>query len=69
MRIDGVSPIPLRSRSPLPAGSQPVHGRRPRGQGSCGDASKPDVSSTNVVVEMQPGNVVIYKFIDAASGA
>jgi uncharacterized FlaG/YvyC family protein len=29
---------------------------------------KPDVSSTNVVVEMQPGNIVIYKFIDAASG-
>jgi len=26
------------------------------------------VSSTNVLVEMQPGNIVVYKFIDEASG-
>ena len=29
---------------------------------------KPESSSTSVVVEMQPGNIVIYKFIDEASG-
>ena len=29
---------------------------------------KPEVSSTNVLVEMQPGNIVVYKFIDEASG-
>ena len=29
---------------------------------------KPDVSPTNVLVEMQPGNIVVYKFIDEASG-
>ena len=29
---------------------------------------KPDVSPTNVLVEMQPGNIVVYKFVDEASG-
>ena len=29
---------------------------------------KPAVSPTNVLVEMQPGNIVVYKFIDEASG-
>ena len=29
---------------------------------------KPEVSPTSVLVEMQPGNIVIYKFIDEASG-
>jgi hypothetical protein len=29
---------------------------------------KPEVSPTNVLVEMQPGNVVVYKFVDTASG-
>jgi uncharacterized FlaG/YvyC family protein len=30
--------------------------------------ARPEVSSTNVLVEMQPGNIVVYKFIDEASG-
>jgi len=29
---------------------------------------KPEVNLTNVVVEMQPGNIVVYKFVDEASG-
>ena len=29
---------------------------------------KPQANSTNVLVEMQPGNIVVYKFIDEASG-
>ncbi len=29
---------------------------------------KPEVSPTNVLVEMQPGNIVVYKFVDEASG-
>ncbi len=29
---------------------------------------RPAVSPMNVLVEMQPGNIVVYKFIDEASG-
>ena len=29
---------------------------------------KPAVSPTNVLVEMQPGNIVVYKFVDESSG-
>jgi uncharacterized FlaG/YvyC family protein len=28
----------------------------------------PEANSTSVLVEMQPGNIVVYKFIDEASG-
>jgi TusA-related sulfurtransferase len=71
MRIDGPSPI-------LPAGSAPaVRDVRPV---SAPEATaplvkdhvemqpKPEVNLTNVVVEMQPGNIVVYKFVDEASG-
>src|SRR4029079_9721143 len=30
--------------------------------------AKPAVSPTNVLVEMQPGNIVVYKFVDESSG-
>ena len=69
MRIDGPSPVPpegprfevpevKRPRVPAPAA---VKDRVETHQ-------KPEVSPTNVLVEMQPGNIVIYKFIDEASG-
>jgi len=71
MRIDGPSPI-------LPAGSRPEarEGKPARVPAATGPAVKdhvetqprPEVSSTNVLVEMQPGNIVVYKFIDEASG-
>ena len=71
MRIDGVSPI-------VPAGSgleprvvkpAPVPtAAAPEVKDHVETHSKPEVGSTNVVVEMQPGNIVVYKFIDEASG-
>ena len=30
--------------------------------------AKPAISPTNVLVEMQPGNIVVYKFVDESSG-
>ena len=71
MRIDGSSPV-------LPAGSRPqareVKPVRvpaaavPAVRDHVETQPKPEVSSTNVLVEMQPGNIVVYKFIDEASG-
>jgi len=71
MRIDGPSPV-------FPAGSRPeVREAKPAPvQKAAAPAIKdhvetqqnPEVSSTNVLVEMHPGNIVIYKFIDEASG-
>jgi uncharacterized FlaG/YvyC family protein len=29
---------------------------------------QPKVNPTNVLVEMQPGNIVVYKFVDESSG-
>jgi hypothetical protein len=71
MRIDGPSPIP-------PAGSEPLAREvKPHPAPEAAPAvvkdhldtqPRPEVNSTNVLVEMQPGNIVIYKFIDQASG-
>lgn len=69
MRIDGPSPIP-------PVGLQPTV-REVKATPSPAAAvvkdrvethPKPEASTTSVLVEMQPGNIVIYKFIDEASG-
>jgi hypothetical protein len=71
MRIDGPSPIlPAGSRpearevkpAPVPAATGPAVKDHVETQ------PRPEVSSTNVLVEMQPGNIVVYKFIDEASG-
>jgi hypothetical protein len=71
MRIDGVSPVlPAGARpqarevkpTPVPAGAVPAVKDHVETQ------PRPEVSSTNVLVEMQPGNIVVYKFIDEASG-
>ena len=73
MRIDGASPIPSAVPQSVARDARPAARVReagePGGQGSCGQFSpgrRPD--STNVLVEMQPGNIVVYKFIDEASG-
>lgn len=69
MRIDGPSPVPpegprfeapevKRPRVPAPAAVNDRVETQPKAQ----------VSPTSVLVEMQPGNIVIYKFIDEASG-
>lgn len=71
MRIDGVSPISPAGSRPEPRVVKPVPGPAavaPDVKDHVETQSKPAVSSTNVVVEMQPGNIVIYKFIDEASG-
>jgi len=69
MRIDGSSPVPLAGPqlqarevkpTPVPA-AVPIKDHVETHQ-------KPEVSPTNVLVEMQPGNIVVYKFIDEASG-
>jgi hypothetical protein len=71
MRIDGTSPI-------RPAVSEPVV-REPKGTPVPAAAASdvkdhvdtqpvPAANPTNVLVEMQPGNIVVYKFIDEASG-
>src|SRR5216684_4308372 len=71
MRIDGPSPIPpAGSRAtacavkptPAPEAAAPVFKDHVEMQ------NKVEVSTTNVVVQMQPGNIVVYKFIDGASG-
>jgi hypothetical protein len=71
MRIDGFSPIP-------PAGSVPAapevkqvpatQATPPVVKDHVETQPKPEISLTNVLVEMQPGNIVVYKFIDEASG-
>jgi hypothetical protein len=70
MRIDGPSPV-------LPTGARPearevkpvsASAAAPAVKDHVETQPKPEVSSTNVLVEMQPGNIVVYKFIDEASG-
>jgi uncharacterized FlaG/YvyC family protein len=70
MRIDGSQPAPLPPQEPAGTG-----GKTNRAMAEARPAIKdelvqppPDSSSVNVVVEMQQGNVLIYKFIDGASG-
>jgi uncharacterized FlaG/YvyC family protein len=72
MRIDGSSPIPstvsrpaVREVKPAPA----VHQAAPEVKDHVEmQQQKPEVAPTNVLVEMHPGNIVVYKFIDEASG-
>ncbi len=69
MRIDGSSPVPpdgprIQTREPKPV---PAPAAAPI-KDQVETQPKPEVSPTNVLVEMQPGNIVVYKFIDEASG-
>ena len=69
MRIDGIGPIP--SAVPEPA-AQAAKATRvpavPAVKVRVDTQHESDPSSTNVVVEMQPGNIVVYKLIDEGSG-
>jgi hypothetical protein len=71
MRIDGPNPVPpavaqpaarVAKEQPAPATKAPVVKDHVEVQ------PKSAVSPTNVLVEMQPGNIVVYKFVDESSG-
>lgn len=69
MRIDGSSPVPpdgprIQTREPRPVPAPVASPIKDQVE----TQPKPEVSPTNVLVEMQPGNIVVYKFIDEASG-
>lgn len=71
MRIDGVSPIPPAVSGPAVREVKPVpapEATAPLVKDHVEMQPKPEVNLTNVVVEMQPGNIVVYKFVDEASG-
>src|SRR5882757_5442878 len=70
MRIDGSNPIPQAGPEPVARDLKPVHVPQaaPAIQDHVETHQRPAVSPTNVLVEMQPGNIVVYKFIDEASG-
>ncbi len=70
MRIDGVSPIPAVASEPVAREAKAIHvpDPAPAITDHVETHPKPEVSPTNVLVEMQPGNIVVYKFIDTASG-
>jgi uncharacterized FlaG/YvyC family protein len=70
MRIDGINPSPPHSEPAAPeATTKPVHqAAAPAVQDHLEIQPKPKVDPTNVLVEIQPGNIVVYKFIDEANG-
>lgn len=70
MRIDGSQPAPLPPQEPAAKESnatRAVADARPAIKDELVQQPPPS-SSVNVVVEMQHGNVLVYKFIDGASG-
>jgi hypothetical protein len=70
MRIDGPSPIPAGLSQPGAGETKTTSAPRatlPTSEDHAATQSKPE-DSTKVVAEMQPGNIVVYKFVDAASG-
>ena len=70
MRIDGSNPVPQAGPEPAAREIKPVHVAEPAPviRDHVETHQRPTVSPTNVLVEMQPGNIVVYKFIDEASG-
>jgi len=68
MRIDGPNPAP---DSPQPVKPEvkphPAPQVAPVSKDRV-DQHHPDFSTTNVVVEMQKGNILVYKFIDESNG-
>jgi uncharacterized FlaG/YvyC family protein len=71
MRIDGPSPIPSAGSQPAAREAKPAHApeaKAPAVKDRVDMHPQAEVSTTNVVAEMQPGNIVVYKFIDGASG-
>jgi uncharacterized FlaG/YvyC family protein len=69
MRIDGPNPVPPAVAQPATrvAKQQPA-AKAPMVKDHVEVQPKPAVSPTNVLVEMQPGNIVVYKFVDESSG-
>ncbi len=68
MRIDGPNPAPASAQPPSPDNKPHPAPPAPPETVDRVDQHQPDLPATNVVVEMQPGNVVVYKFVDEASG-
>ena len=71
MRIDGTSPIAPASGDPAIREVKRAHVHAPMDPAIKDQVEvqpKVENTATNVLVEMQPGNVVVYKFIDEASG-
>ena len=70
MRIDGPSPIPLGVSQPIARETKAIPGPEaaPTVVDHVETHPKAEVNLTNILVEMQPGNIVVYKFIDEASG-
>jgi len=70
MRTDSVNPINPEGPQPVVREAKAAHVPDPALviTDHVETHAQPEVSPTNVLVEMQPGNVVVYKFIDTASG-
>lgn len=71
MRIDAVSPIPSALPQSVARETRPMPAPRPAApvvKDQMEMQPTPRTNPTNVLVEMQPGNIVVYKFIDEASG-
>jgi hypothetical protein len=69
MRIDGPSPVPPEGpRFEAPEVKRPRVPATAAVKDRVETQPKPEVSPTSVLVEMQPGNIVVYKFVDEASG-
>jgi uncharacterized FlaG/YvyC family protein len=69
MRIDGPNPVPPAVAQPAArvAKEQPAE-KTPTVRDHVEVHPQHVVSPTNVLVEMQPGNIVVYKFVDESSG-
>lgn len=68
MRIDGPNPALASPQAAKPeVKPQPAPQATPVVKDRV-DQHQTDFSPTNVVVEMQKGNILVYKFIDEASG-
>ena len=69
MRIDSVNPVPpVDSRHVAQQNGTAAPKAAAVIQDQLEVRQEPEVPSTSVLVEMQPGNIVIYKFIDETSG-
>lgn len=71
MRIDAVSPTPAAVPQAMAREARPTRAPLPADSAVKDHVEmqpKPEVNSTNILVEMQPGNILVYKFIDESSG-
>jgi len=71
MRIDGASPIPSAVPQSVAQEARPNPGPQlanPVVKDLVEIQPRPQANPTNVLVEMQPGDIVVYKFVDDANG-